>query len=402
MSETTTFTATVRKANPVLVGLASLPLAAIPVLLLLAVLVAPAFAAPTFHLALLGSIALAYIYKRKPMAAKKAVQVRVEPDAVFVGDQRIERSSIQRGDLLDNGEVRLCRTREREVELNLGSDTKARELLRALELDVSQTVGKFRAMSRVMTSMFRQLAVMFGVMLPTMLVTFIGASLLGSPIATAVMPLSMIAMVVFFLVPSFIEVGGDGVLMKWLGRERFVPHADIVHVYSTVDGFGRGKRAMVKIGLTDGKEIRIPVGTPAWGGEAKADALATRIHEAREAYERGAVAPEVLRRDEAMPLGTWVKRLRNRVVSHREAVIPLERFWHVIEDAAADPLERAAATVALGAGLQNADRERLARVAKRTAAPKLRVVLETAPDVEEEELVELLREVSETEKKKSA
>ena len=62
-------------------------------------------------------------------------------------------------------------------------------------------------------------------------------------------------------------------------------------------------------------------------------------------------------------------------------------------------VDRAAAAVALGAELGDEERDRLASVARTTAAPKLRVVLEKT-EAEETKLAEMLQELEKGEPKK--
>jgi predicted transcriptional regulator len=57
--------------------------------------------------------------------------------------------------------------------------------------------------------------------------------------------------------------------------------------------------------------------------------------------------------------------------------------WRVVEDPGVAPSDRAAAAVALGARLDDADRSRLRRIAEACAAPRLRVALETIADTAE-------------------
>jgi hypothetical protein len=80
--------------------------------------------------------------------------------------------------------------------------------------------------------------------------------------------------------------------------------------------------------------------------------------------------------------------------SHRRAPVPQERLWRVLEDPKVEPLERAAAAVALKPELDAAGRSRLERTAATIAAPRLRIALDAvAEDADEETLAEALAEI---------
>jgi hypothetical protein len=166
------------------------------------------------------------------------------------------------------------------------------------------------------------------------------ASVLFEPAILLAMPLAIIAMLVFLLWPSRVEVGADGVLIRWLASERFISHEDIAEVNETITGFGRNRVMQVIVKLTSGSEVRIPVTHPRWE-DGRTAGLATRIREAREVWKRGGADVDALlvRGDRAHQ--SWVSALRAReVVGHRTAAIPKDRLWRVIEDAAAKPVER--------------------------------------------------------------
>lgn len=391
--EPQTFQATVKRRNKLVLAAAASPIALIPVLVTLAALTEPFFMVFSLHLLIVGGLALAYAHRRNPWPRREAVEVEVEANALRVGDERIPRAELSRGDRVGPGaSVRLKRTRRRETELTLSTDAAARRLLSALGLDAGQTVARFSTLSLTHSSTLRAIATTIGIMAGAVLC----AGVLGAiwqPLIPTTMLLGLLTLLGVTAIPSRVEVGGDGVLVRWLGRERFVPHDEITGVRSTVEGFGRSRRGVVIMELRSGEDYKIPVGTIGWGGDSQADALRNRIRDAKLARDGGDAAPDVLRRPEGASFAAWVTKLRTLdVVTHRLAVVPRDRLWRVVEDAAADPVDRAAATVALGS-IGDRERERLGRVAQRTAEPRLRVLLESAADASEPELVELLEEV---------
>ena len=82
--------------------------------------------------------------------------------------------------------------------------------------------------------------------------------------------------------------------------------------------------------------------------------------------------------------------------AHRTAALAHQQLWNLVEGASVQPLQRAAAAVALGHRLDEPDKKRVAAVAASTASPRLRVVLEQVVDgAEDEALAEALAELEE-------
>ena len=173
--------------------------------------------------------------------------------------------------------------------------------------------------------------------------------------------------------PQRVDVGHDGVFLRWLGNKRFIPFSAIEIASASkvgVDLFLRGERH-VEIRLTqkDG------------GASAQVNALVARIQE-------GILAQAGLTRadEEAFlarsgrDLETWMKDMRalggGEQGGYRAAAIPRERMWAVVENPAADPSAREGAALALSASLDADDRARLATLAQKTAQPRLRVTLD--------------------------
>ncbi len=383
------------RRNPWLLGIAMTPLFAILPLLVTAVVVHPAFAMFIPHLSALGGFLTYWMWRRNPWARRRNVRVEVDDETLSIGDKRIPRSVLTRGVAVPraNGmDVQLAK-RGIDIELGLEDEEQAKKLLAALGFDTHQTVARFLGMSRMQTSTMRQLAVSFGGVFGVGLVAALAAAL-APGFGAAVLILGFVAVIGALLMPSRVEVGADGVLIRWLGRERFISHADIRDVASGAEGWGRGRRMLVKLELASGELYVIPTGIP-FMDAGKAAALTTRILHARDAFTRGEdAAPQALLVRGGRSHAQWVSLLRSReLVSHRTADVPKDNLWRVIEDAGAEPIERAAAAVALGKDLTNDERKRLERAARATAAPKLRVVLEKAGEADEDELASELEEL---------
>ena len=173
--------------------------------------------------------------------------------------------------------------------------------------------------------------------------------------------------------PQRVDVGHDGVFLRWLGNKRFIPFSAIEIVSASkvgVDLFLRGERH-VEIRLTQKNG----------GATAQVSALVARIKE-------GILAQAGLTRadEEAFlarsgrDLETWMKDMRalggGELGGYRAAAIPRDRLWAVVENPAADPSAREGAALALSASLDADDRSRLATLAQKTAQPRLRVALD--------------------------
>jgi hypothetical protein len=72
----------------------------------------------------------------------------------------------------------------------------------------------------------------------------------------------------------------------------------------------------------------------------------------------------------------------------------VEDLWRVVGDATRDAKERAVAAVSLGPTLDDEGRTRLRVVANTTAAPRLRVAIESVVEPDDERLERALAEVA--------
>jgi hypothetical protein len=388
--------------NPWLLGLAATPFALAPLLWIVALATqTPAVAVPSIHAIGAGLFALMYVWRRNPWPQRVPVELRADVHGIEVIDRegrrrrRILREHIARGatNPTPRGATSLRitgRRFHRGTHLELTRKGTADRVLGDLGLDVHQSIASFRAMSRVQASGMRVFGLVVG-----MMATMAGAGALtalwrGAPVLA--MPILMIAFFTLLFSRTTVDVGADGVLYRWLRRERFVAHDDIVDVGVTVHGFGRSKRNVVVLHLRGGETINLPTGAPMFDGD-NAELLAARIRDARSARQRGALAPAALVRGEQSH-AAWVSALRKTdAVDLRSQAPSKDDFWKVLEDVGAEPITRAAAAIALGRNLSEVDRERLARAQKTIAAPKLRVVLDRAPEADDEALAELLEKL---------
>lgn len=212
--------------------------------------------------------------------------------------------------------------------------------------------------------------------------------------------LAFCASIVLMILPGTIAIGGDGLLLSWCGRTRFIPYHDIL-VVNTVHRPWQpttppvGVQLQLALGgalqlyMSDGAETyeRIAEAVNAWWG--RDGALRTAL------VQRG---PHDAR--------AWLRALRSlgarATVGYRNATVA-EDLWRVVEDSAAPPDARAGAAAALGPSLGAEGRVRLRDAARKTVQPKLRVAIESAArdTVEDDSLVEALSALESAEPQRS-
>jgi hypothetical protein len=122
-------------------------------------------------------------------------------------------------------------------------------------------------------------------------------------------------------------------------------------------------------------------------GEAM-DTFRDRSGDGGGTYRRApAAASSALLRRGGRELGLWVTALRALVRSDEATTtvtVPKERLLRIVEDPAAEAVDRVASAVALGAVLDPEGRSRLRAAIEAVAAPRLRTALEKAAEAESE------------------
>src|SRR5262249_22074426 len=183
------------------------------------------------------------------------------------------------------------------------------------------------------------------------------------------------------------DVGADGLLLRWLWTRRFVDHGDIDEVAWQGDAV-RG----VRLVLEGGASLTIPI-TRARDDDGLLVMVDERIEEARKehAARRYEADVSVLHRGDR-EMAPWIAQLKaigaGANADHRQAPMDRDRLFRIVEDPAKAPIERAAAAVALTSSIDERDRYRLEDAARATAAPKLRIALETAAKAEDPSEIE--------------
>ena len=193
------------------------------------------------------------------------------------------------------------------------------------------------------------------------------------------------------LIGAKLRVGPDGLLVRWVGRTRFIDARRIVRI--EIEGKSSGRaldisssmETSIVVHRRDGSPVRIALTLGRLGGISTEEAkqLAERIEqviapiEARDVSAR--IGPRLARG--SRDLGAWLGDMRalgaRASATLRDADIDSEELWTLASGSSVDPDVRVGAAIALaGRGEEERARVRVAAVA--IAEPKLRVAIEAA------------------------
>jgi hypothetical protein len=192
----------------------------------------------------------------------------------------------------------------------------------------------------------------------------------------------MFVAVLLMQVSQRIDVGRDGVLVRWFHRTRFIAFRDIVSIEKT--------HAQITLTLRGASSAVVK-----WAVKDP-DALYRAIKVAMDAQPQTSASELGLSRA-GRDVATWERDVRALLQGggYRSQALTRERLWEVVEDASVDASTRAGAALALSADLDADERARIEAIAADVASPRLRVALQSAlmPRVEGEALAEIEDEV---------
>ena len=283
------------------------------------------------------------------------------------------------------------------AEVHVGSVKEGRALLRALGLDVSQTVVEFRTGA---PSKWRHVGDALGYLRGDRCGVGRSPSDSHAPyeVDIAAGMVMLLGLALLTLSRAKLRVGVEGIQIRWLWTRRFLRY-DGIEIVERFQPFPRNayESAALRIVLSSGEELRVP------GNARTLELLEARILEARRRSRKGdagAVTPLLRRGDRSV--GAWIGALRSlgagANAGPRTAPVPRESLFRVVEDPSLPARDRAAAAVALGIDLDDEDRARLRTAAGSTAMPRLRVAIEAAASgAEEAEVEAALAEIDEGE-----
>jgi hypothetical protein len=185
----------------------------------------------------------------------------------------------------------------------------------------------------------------------------------GPGMLGALLGLVLVAAIAILLGPKRVVVARDGIFVtpRLSLRRRFVPWRDVVSARSTWSG--------VRVELCSGA-LTIPMFK---------SALLARIEQGLatfQATEPADLATRLARRGRGRE--AWLRALSGREGDFREAPVPDELLWHVVESPGTPPTARAAAALILTRDASEKNRRRLRIAAEACAEPRLRVVLDEA------------------------
>jgi len=193
-----------------------------------------------------------------------------------------------------------------------------------------------------------------------------------------------------FLIPTYVTIGADGILLERRGTRRFVRFADLLKIEEHVEY----KDAIV-LTLADFKQItlRTSVQDRADNQHVVSDqtrALRKRLDVALAAFRNRDRAPDVLLTLSRANRSThdWIAALSKTAVAsgYRVASVTSEQLWRVVEDPAGSVDDRAAALVALRTTLDDDAKVRVRKTIEACAEPRLRVALAAAIEKNDSEL----------------
>ena len=376
---------------------------AIPILSLAVAVGVPQIALGLIHSVLFGTMALSYGYRSTKDARVERGDLTVTDGAIGFGGKRIaSRSELKQGFLVPDGAgalVRLERTSPLRpaIHFRVERESQGQELLRALGFDAGHSAAELRiATGLAALPVGTQLLVL----MPPIFAFVLGVIGVGALFHAAAGPfvgilLVMMLTYVFGLAftPTKVRVGTDGIVTRWLGRERFLPFSS-VRSFATYDEIIGTKRQHGVKGITEsGEQIRLPTGQTDLGA-AEAARLQKRISEAREAGTAGNAAVTSLLRG-GRSARAWLDALRaagrEGGQGHRVPAVPHETLLRVVEDASADATARVSAAIAALAADDDTTKQRVRVAAEVSASPKLRVALDRVVEsASDDELAEVL------------
>jgi hypothetical protein len=342
---------------------------------------ASAFVGSGLALAWVGAATLLYAWDRDLCRVERTARARVDARGLYLdgalalAPSRVRAAWVQPEAHEGLPSVRFRKRPWGRLEVVLRDTTAARALLHALGEDHPPAPIRFWTSARPLAEphTYAGVACLLGIFVALGLA--VGQAV---PLTLVLAVAALFALCAGVVFPTRLTVGADGVLMQWLGTERFVAWADV----AAVEAFDGGvvlvlsRERWITLRTPAARDVRHPA------GEAMIERMQTAWRaDRRAATWRDEVAARLLRR-EGSHTREWVRAMRTLAgvddVGYRTAAVLPERLWRVVEDPGAEPNARIGAAVALSASLDDATRERLLAASEACAQPRLRIALATA------------------------
>jgi hypothetical protein len=328
----------------------------------------------------IGAGSLLYAWARNPGRVERPARARADYRGLFLNDTLAIAARRVRGGWVQPPvkalpSVHICARGPADLELAVRDLDAARALLCALEVDPARAPARFWTFARPLGEWHEWRACARAVCVLALFVVLGLVAGREAPFALALAAVALITLCAGVVVPTRVTVGADGVLLRWLGTERFVAWSSVV----AIEPFDGG----VVLALASGRwlTLRTPLGHERHHPER--EAMVERMLVAWRA-SRGSEADDAVARllqREGGRTREWVRSMRGlvrRETEYRRAAMPPERLWRVVEDPSADTTVRLGAALALAPSLDEAGRDRLRAAADACAQPRVRVALATA------------------------
>lgn len=257
------------------------------------------------------------------------------------------------------------------VDLAMADEESADALMRALGVDPTHSIARFRVFQGVFANKTAQTVV-------SMMLAFGGFNMVNMlPVGLKFPALAILGVLTLInLTPSGVSVGPDGVLLRTALRRKFFPFSQMETAEPTEWG--------VAFVMKSGRRVELrtrPSKIAAKGTDETRDALLFRIKKGIAAL--GAAEPPADVSSLVARAGRsgeeWLRALgmvARSNMGYRVAAVPPEQLWRVVEDPGAEPTARAGAAMALRASLDGEGRARLRAAAANSVHPKVRVALD--------------------------
>jgi hypothetical protein len=184
-----------------------------------------------------------------------------------------------------------------------------------------------------------------------------------------------------------LELGTDGLRIRTVGGDEFVAYREITKAEA------RGE--ILHLIMRDGRECALPLSNP-----RRAMEVIARIAQSIAVPEptADAVAATLLREvvgDKAARVAALRELAAESAGTYREARLPRERLWQLLEDPHVDGATRTRAAVALSGALEPGDRRRLRIATDATVSPRVRIALDTLEHEDDARLADQLEALDE-------
>jgi hypothetical protein len=330
-----------------------------------------------------GAGGLLYAWARNPGSVERPARARADRRGLYLDGVPAAVATRVRGGWVQpqphGPPVVYVRVRRRtRLELVVRDIAHARALLDALGVDAVRAPARFWAFARPLGGArelkdFARVACALALLIALGMV--VGQAV---PLASALATMAMLALFGGLAVPTRVTVGADGVLLGWLGTERFVSWSTV----AAIEPFDGG----VVVALASGHWLTLRTPAAHQRHHPEGEAMIERMRVAWRACASAEPdeAVERLLRREGGRTREWVRAMRGLLRSedgYRCAAMPAERLWRVVEDAGADATARIGAAVALASSLDPDGRARLRAAADACVEPRVRVMLTTTATI---------------------